>query len=207
MCGRRWPLRRRHGRPSCLPPLVLRGGVLRPSSEQSLLLQALQDEVFEGMRSMEAWQGADFAVLRSIPLGVLRQGTVRRHGVTRWVRGVRLDRLRAEDVRVIDLHPNLLVPAWWEYAGFVLHHELIHATGHRRHDALFRRWEALWPAPPEDRGAASFAKMLHLSTARWWWTCPSCDIKHPRQRRGNGRYLCRRCGVALLDTPATEVVE
>ncbi|RJV01816.1 MAG: hypothetical protein DWC11_04285 [Candidatus Poseidoniales archaeon] len=186
--------------------MVLRGGVLRPSSEQSLLLQALQDEVFEGIRSMGAWQGADFAVLRSIPLGVLRQGTVRRHGVTRWVRGVRLDHLRPEDVRVIDLHPNLLVPEWWDYAGFVLHHELIHATGHRRHDATFRRWEALWPAPSEDRGAASFAKMLHLSAARWWWTCPSCDIKHPRQRRGNGRYLCRRCGVALQDTPATEVV-
>lgn len=184
--------------------MVLRGGSLRPDDDQTRLLRVLQDEVFEGMQSMSVWNGHDLDLLRTIPLGVLRQGTVRRHGVTRWVRGARPDMLTPEEVRVIDLHPALLQPPWWAYARFVLHHELVHATGHRRHDAVFRRWEEAWPSPPMEHGAEAFARMLHLATARWWWTCPSCDVKHARQRRSNGRYVCRRCGAVLQDTPAKE---
>ena len=185
--------------------MVLRCVSLRPNLEQSRLLEALQEEVFDGMRSMAAWQGHDLDLLRSIPLGVLRRGTVRRHGVTRWIRGARPDRLRPHEVRVIDLHPGLLNAEWWSYACFVLHHELIHATGHRFHDAAFRRWESAWPSPPEGRGAEGFAKALHMASARWWWTCSACDVKHARQRRANGRYLCRRCGKVLQDMPAKGV--
>ena len=104
------------------------------------------------MEGMETWHGQDLDQLRRIPLGVLRRGTVRRHGVTRWIRGARPDRLRPHEVRVIDLHPALLTPEWWPYACFVLHHELIHATGHRRHDAAFRRWESSWPSPAKEEG-------------------------------------------------------
>lgn len=178
---------------------------MRPNVTQAQMLRVLRDEVFEGMRSMETWKGQDFSVLRKIPLGVLRKGTVRRHGVTRWVRGARPDRLTPGEVRVIDLHPALLSSEWWPYAGFVLHHELIHATGHRRHDTAFRAWEHAWPDPPNGKGAEAFANMLHLASARWWWACSSCDVKHPRQRRSNGRYACRRCGAVLVDLPAEEV--
>ena len=179
---------------------------LRPSLEQSRLLEVLQAEVFAAMEGMETWHGQDLDQLRRIPLGVLRRGTVRRHGVTRWIRGARPDRLRPEEVRVIDLHPALLTPEWWPYACFVLHHELIHATGHRRHDAAFRRWESSWPSPAKGGGAEAFAQMLHMASAQWWWTCSSCDVKHARQRRANGRYLCRRCGQVLQDVPAQGVV-
>lgn len=178
---------------------------MRPTSEQSRLLEALQAEVFAGMEGMKSWLGQDLDQLRRIPLGVLRRGTVRRHGVTRWIRGARPDRLRPDEVRVIDLHPALLSPEWWPYARFVLHHELIHATGHRLHDAAFRRWESTWPSPPVEAGAEAFAKMLHMASARWWWTCEACEVKHARQRRANGRYLCRRCGHVLQDVPAQGV--
>ncbi|MEC8626644.1 MAG: hypothetical protein VXY39_07005, partial [Candidatus Thermoplasmatota archaeon] len=60
---------------------------MRPSLEQSRLLEALQAEVFAAMEDMETWHGQDLDQLRRIPLGVLRRGTVRRHGVTRWIRG------------------------------------------------------------------------------------------------------------------------
>ena len=50
-----------------------------------------------------------------------------------------------------------------------------------------------------------FAKALHMASARWWWTCSACDVKHARQRRANGRYLCRRCGKVLQDMPAKGV--
>ena len=185
----------------------MRGVCLRPTPEQTRLLEVLQAEVFDGMGAMAEWQGHDLTQLRRIPLGVLRRGTVRRHGVTRWVRGARPNRLEPHEVRVIDLHPRLLDANWWPYARFVLHHELIHATGHRWHDATFRRWEAAWPSPSEDEGAEAFAHMLHMASARWWWTCPACDVKHARQRRANGRYICRRCGQVLQDMPAQEVDE
>ena len=112
--------------------MVLRGGSLRPDDDQTRLLRVLQDEVFEGMQSMSVWNGHDLDLLRTIPLGVLRQGTVRRHGVTRWVRGARPDMLTPEEVRVIDLHSALLHPPWWAYARFVLHHAFRLPSGSRK---------------------------------------------------------------------------
>ena len=87
---------------------------------------------------------------------------------------------------------------------FVLHHELIHATGHRGMTLRSAGGNPRGQAPPR-MGAEAFAQMLHMASARWWWTCSGCDVKHARQRRANGRYLCRRCGQVLQDVPAQGV--
>ena len=79
---------------------------MRPTSEQSRLLEALQAEVFAGMEGMKSWLGQDLDQLRRIPLGVLRRGTVRRHGVAR--RSVLLGRERGQlrEPRLEDVKPR-----------------------------------------------------------------------------------------------------
>lgn len=152
------------------------------------------------MATMPEWQAVDLRTIERVPLGVLRSGTLRRHGVTRWQAGTPRDRFSTNDVSVIDLHPHLLEIRWHAYAAHVLHHEYIHAAGHRPHDAAFRSWESAWPFPGGE-DASSFASFLHEQRVRWWWTCTACDRRHGRQRRGNGRYACRRCGAVLVDVP------
>ncbi|MDA0878383.1 MAG: hypothetical protein O3B05_05905 [archaeon] len=153
------------------------------------------------MSTMPEWKAIDLGALERVPLGVLRSGTLRRHGVTRWQAGTTRDNVSTASVSVIDLHARLLEARWQAYAAHVLHHEYIHAAGHRPHDAAFRRWEAAWPHPGSD-DASAFAACLHEERVRWWWTCQACDRRHGRLRRGNGRYACRRCGSVLVDRPA-----
>lgn len=175
---------------------------MRPTPEQATALNGLRTHVLGVMEGMPAWEAVDLDSLRAVPLGILRAGTLRRHGVTRWHAGTPPSELNTASVKVIDLHPELLRPAWLPYGAHVLHHEYIHATGHRPHDAAFRRWEASWPGMLEPDAARSFALHLQEQRVRWWWTCEACNMRHGRARRGNGRYACRRCGRVLADVAA-----
>ena len=56
----------------------------KPNAEQSMLLNELRDFVLEVMREMPEWVGANFELLSTIQLGVLRKNATQRHGVTRW---------------------------------------------------------------------------------------------------------------------------
>ena len=113
--------------------------------------------------------------------------------------GVDLEAMRVADVEVIDLHPQLLEDRWSAYAGFVLHHEYIHALGFRGHDSTFRSLESAWPGRTASRHAPEFTETLRRARAAWLWVCSQCDRSYPRQKQSKGRYRCRACSTVLTD--------
>jgi len=169
----------------------------RANQQQMATLEHLREEVLETMQHLPFVDGSALAVLECLPLGVLRRSATQRHGVTRW--------RRAADgvlvVETVDLHPHLLGEAWDAYAKFVLYHEFIHALGWRFHDIDFRGLEALWPDASARDFGPSFTHAMRKNRATWMWACSTCDQRFPRQRRGNGRYMCRVCRTPLLDVP------
>ncbi|MFL2970289.1 MAG: hypothetical protein ACJZ63_05395 [Candidatus Poseidoniaceae archaeon] len=173
--------------------------MVRPSAQAKITLHALRDSVIEIMLDMPIWADAPIESLREVPLGVLRKSATQRHGVTRWRRGVNLEAMRVADVEVIDLHPQLLEDRWSAYAGFVLHHEYIHALGFRGHDSTFRSLESAWPGRTASRHAPEFTETLRRARAAWLWVCSQCDRSYPRQKQSKGRYRCRACSTVLTD--------
>ena len=103
------------------------------------------------------------------------------------------------DVRCIDVHPYALTDEWSRYADFLLYHEYLHALGLSNHGREFRELESLWPDTEARSMGERFGMHLRERSAKWLWVCPSCGNRHPRARRGNGRYRCRDCKVVLED--------
>lgn len=172
----------------------------RPDKVQTTTLEDLRNSVLETMEVLPVVAGSDFVLLRNIPLGVLRRNATQRHGVTRWERTTE----GGLDVQTVDLHPKLLSERWEPYAKFVLYHEFLHALGWRMHDATFRALEAAWPDAAARSLGPSFTYAMRAGRADWWWVCPTCEKRFPRQRRGNGKYLCRSCRTVLVDVRAKE---
>ena len=174
--------------------------MVKPSKVQTEQLAKLRDFVIEVMMAMEVWSEHQLTKLLEIDLGVLRKNATQRHGVTRWKRGVRNPE-NPEQVEVIDLHPRLLSKEWMPYAAWVLHHEFVHALGYTAHDSTFRSLEALWPSQESSKMGSKFTEMLRKEKATWLWICSTCEKEYPRQKPGNGRYLCRTCRTVLKDVP------
>lgn len=172
----------------------------KPSADQTAFLNPLRVQVLSTMQSMERFEDAALNELRTVPLGVLRRSATQRHGVTRWERKAD-GRLT---VATVDLHPRLLNEAWADYAAFVLFHEFLHAMGWRAHDRRFRTLESTWPDPKGASRGLEFTHRMREGKATWYWVCPECEQRYPRQRRGGGRYLCRRCRQVLQDVPVQD---
>ncbi len=172
----------------------------KPSLLQLAELIELRDFVIEVMSAMEAWSKEQLTKLTDVPLGVLKRNATQRHGVTRWKRGVRKPSV-PEEVEVIDLHPRLLSEEWMPYAGWVMHHEFVHALGFTAHDSKFRSLEELWPSPKSGKMGSAFTEMLRKEKASWLWVCNTCEKEYPRQKAGRGKYLCRVCRTVLVDVP------
>ena len=173
----------------------------RPSAQQQHELDALQVEVLAEMTAIGMLDEDGRRCLDAVPLGVLRSNATQRHGVTRWSR----DGQGHLMVDVVDLNPHLLNDNWRDYAAFVLFHEYLHVLGHRAHDRTFRALEARWPhTTAAARGKAS-THARRLARASWHWVCPTCDERYPRQRKGSGRYMCRRCKTVLKDVPSRDI--
>ena len=174
--------------------------MVKPTVEQSVVLQDLRAEVLFVMSSMALVEATRLPPLQEIPLGVLRNSATQRHGVTRW-------RRRSEKeviVKCIELHPKLLESNWASYARFVLYHEFLHALGWNSHNAEFRQQEAKWPEIIDASQGRDFTLAMRKRKARWIWSCPTCQLELPRQRKASGRYLCRGCRSVLLDIPADD---
>ena len=172
----------------------------KPSDSQARELANISDFVIEVMISMDIWSKEELTKLASLDLGVLRRNATQRHGVTRWKAGIRKPS-GPNDVDVIDLHPRLLSDDWLAYAAWVLHHEYIHALGYLPHDSTFKSLEDMWPSLESKTMGKGFTEMLRREKAKWLWVCPKCSKEHPRQKRGNGKYLCRICKIVLKDVP------
>ena len=82
--------------------------------------------------------------LTGVPLGRLRRDTTSKLGCCRFLPGTLEDDQGPEDVRRIDLHPQLLSHRWFRLAASVLYHEYLHALG-LNHGHRFRFLESLWP--------------------------------------------------------------
>ena len=172
----------------------------KPSPSQLVELNELRDFVIEVMSAMEVWSEQELTKLADIKLGVLKRNATQRHGVTRWKRGVR-NPSHPEQVEVIDLHPRLFSDEWRPYAGWVMHHEFVHALGYTAHDSKFRSLEKLWPSPKSGEMGSSFTEMLRKEKSSWLWVCNTCEKEYPRQKAGRGKYLCRVCRTVLIDVP------
>ena len=175
----------------------------RPSSEQKIVLSCLKEDVLAKMRAMNVWSNHLLTPLADIPLAVLRKNATQRHGVTRFRRGANPSILNTEDVKTIDLHPQLLEDSWNDYARFVLYHEYLHALGNRFHDSSFRKLEQQWQDSGAERGL-EFTQFLRKRTATWMWVCQTCERSYPRKRKANGRFRCRDCSTILVDVPNTQ---
>ena len=163
-------------------------------------LEEMSISVIEEMMDMPDLSDFYTEKLYQIPLGKLRISAVRLHAVCRYKKGVKkTDEISPDSVRCIDIHPRALNARWERYASFLLFHEFLHALGFSNHGKEFRRLEALWHDGEAREMGRSFSLHLREMNARWIWFCPSCDIKHMRSKRSNGRYRCRSCLCSLID--------
>lgn len=164
-------------------------------------LEEAAKAVIATMWSLPELAGLAIGDLESIPLGRLRRNATRLHAVCRYRKGVnKANNIGPTDVRCVDVHPEALTEDWARYASFLLFHEYLHALGNTNHNRRFRTLEALWPDDEARAMGPAFGEHLRARAAKWLWTCPSCGIEHPRSRRSNGRYRCRKCRVVLVDT-------
>lgn len=168
-------------------------------------LHAIQDSVLGRMGGLPGWRPEHISRLEQIPLKLLRRNAVYRHGVTRFRPR---DEWPAEHacpgaVREVGLHRELLGDEWREYGEMVLYHEYVHCIGLIAHDSAFHARECLWPGHEAKQDLAHrFMDSMVERNHRWLWCCPGCGSEARRQRKANGRYLCRRCGLRLLDRAA-----
>ena len=166
----------------------------------SLSLEETSLSVIEEMMNMPDLSDLHVEGLSQIPLGKLRINAVRLHAVCRYKKGVKkTDEISPDSVRCIDIHPRALNDQWSRYANFLLFHEFLHALGFSIHGKEFRRLEALWHDREACEMGRSFSSYLRNLNARWLWVCPSCDMKHTRSKRSNGRYRCGLCLRPLID--------
>ena len=156
--------------------------------------------VIKDMREITALWELDLDGLSGIRLGTLRFNAIRLHAVCRYKKGVKkTDDISPSDVRCIDIHPRALTLRWAIYARFLLFHEFLHALGFSNHGKEFKRLESMWPDSRARHLGQAFGLHLRDMNTRWLWVCPSCDMKHVRYRRSNGKYRCRECMVPLMD--------
>jgi predicted RNA-binding Zn-ribbon protein involved in translation (DUF1610 family) len=159
--------------------------------------------VISAMRGIGGISHLPVDELDGVPLGMLRRSATRLHAVCRYRRGVRKSEgVTPADVRCIDVHPYALTEQWSRYADFLLYHEYLHALGISNHGREFRELEALWPDDEAREMGEDFGRHLRERSSKWLWVCPSCGNRHPRARRGNGRYRCRDCKIVLEDVRA-----
>ncbi|MFZ8905984.1 MAG: hypothetical protein ACO2Y2_01355 [Poseidonia sp.] len=173
----------------------------RPSPQQVRHLEGLRAEVLAEMLAIGMLSAEHRQTLQAVPLGVLRSNATQRHGVTRWSG----DGQGGLKVDVVDLNPHLLTEHWRDYAAFVLFHEYLHVLGHRAHDRTFRALESRWPNTTASSRGKAFTHARRLARASWHWVCPTCEERYPRQRKGQGRYMCRRCKSVLKDEPSRDI--
>ena len=141
--------------------------------------------------------------LKNIPLGRLRKGSTRRHGVCRWNRGAAID---INDIKAINIHPDALNERWSRYADKVLYHEFLHALGFYNHDDEFYRMEELWSDAEAFGMKRGFSDFLMDKYCKWELACPSCELRDLRSRRPKGRYFCKKCK-SVMDCLERELPE
>jgi len=164
-------------------------------------LEELRKIVLPVMRILKLINLEEEEKLKQIPLGLIRKNATRMHAVCRFNPGPKGYKKRIEDVKEVAIHPEALNEKWIHYARFLMFHEYLHAIGNIRHDSVFRELENLWPDEKAKNAGKEFGKYLRNRAAKWFWTCPKCNKQHPRTRKSNGRYLCRKCKVTLIDSP------
>tara|TARA_B100000609_G_C17188029_1_gene420844 strand:+ start:100 stop:630 length:531 start_codon:yes stop_codon:yes gene_type:complete len=164
-------------------------------------LDEIRNIVIPVMRILDLISPEEEEKLKRIPLGYIRKNSTRMHAVCRFKPGPKGYTKTIEDVKEVAIHPEAVNEKWIHYAQFLMFHEYLHAIGNIRHDAVFRQLEDLWPDEEAKNAGKEFGNFLRNRAAKWLWTCPRCDKKHPRTRKSNGRYLCRECKVTLIDSP------
>ena len=174
--------------------------MVKAKKSQLEFMEALRLFVIEVMDGFDIWSDEQLKSLKKINLGILRKNATQRHGVTRWKKGVKHPEC-VDDVEVVELHPRLLTDEWKPYAAWVLHHEFVHALGYFAHDSKFRALEKLWPSKESPTMGSNFTEMLRRDRATWLWVCPTCKREFPRQKQGNGKYMCKKCKQILKDVP------
>lgn len=171
--------------------------MVKPTSDQELILLRSKARVINKMKTISAWSDLNFLQLLSIELGVLRKSSVRRHGATRWKQNVSFEKGKFSNPDVVDIHPKLLKFEWRDYLDFVMYHEFIHCMGFKNHDSDFRKLENLWGFDMER--AVMFSSKLRQENSKYHWVCNTCEKIYPRSRKSNGRYLCGDCKTTLVD--------
>ena len=170
-------------------------------------LDEIRDLVLPVMRTLDLIDLEEEEKLKQIPLGFIRKNATRMHAGCRFKAGPKGYKKTIEDVKEVAIHPEAIDGKWVHYAQFLMFHEYLHAIGNIRHDAVFRRLEDLWPDEDAKNAGKEYGRFLRNRAAKWLWVCPKCDKEYPRTRKSNGRYLCRKCKVTLIDSPLKQTHE
>ena len=139
--------------------------------------------------------------LKKIPLGWLRESSVRRHGLCIWncPYPLRLQDTNPSDVELIKIHPYAITEEWSRYADHILYHEYLHALGFHDHNSVFREMEALWPDAGAKGMGSDFTEFLLEKNHKWVMMCTRCGKKWRSVRpfRDAEWRICPKCDLAL----------
>jgi len=171
---------------------------------QNKILELTRNSVIETMLKLDFFSKDEINELKHIKLGLLRKNSVYRHGVTRFLPKKYWKSLTPEPscVKIVDLHPMLLEIEWNTYREIILYHEFIHCLGNLGHNKDFYNLESLWPTIDQKKHLGNqFMEVLKLKNSKWAWKCIKCKMKVLRQRKSSNKYICRKCGLKLIDLP------
>ena len=120
----------------------------KPSSPEHKVLKERALKVISVMKTIPELQHFPLNDLKKVPLGLLRDKSVHRHGVCRYNfsnrRGIS-EWDCTKHVEIVKIHPLAITDKWIHYGNHVIYHEFLHALGFSNHGKEFRRLEALWP--------------------------------------------------------------
>jgi predicted SprT family Zn-dependent metalloprotease len=171
-----------------------------PQFSEYSSFESMRERVLQTMLEIKIAGAEEIEELQKVPLNRLRKDATRLHAVCRFRRKAGSEGpLSTSDVREVALHPVAFEQRWSRYAHFLLYHEFLHALGNIGHNRQFRDLESLWPDEKARGMGKEFGSHLRARQKRWLWSCHDCGKQHPRSRKSNGRYLCRKCGTRLQD--------
>jgi len=169
---------------------------------QKKILESSRDSVLDTMLNLDFFSTDEINELKYIKLGLLRKNSVYRHGVTRFLPNKYWKSIMPNPscVKIVDIHPMLLETEWKIYREIILYHEFIHCLGNLGHNKKFYTIESLWPTINQKKELGNqFMEKLKLKNSRWAWKCLKCEMKVLRQRKSSNRYICKKCGLKLID--------
>ena len=173
----------------------------KPLSPEHKVLKERALKVISVMKTIPELQHFPLNDLRKVPLGLLRNKSVYRHGVCIYnSKNFHSEWDCTKHVEIVKIHPLAITDKWIHYGNHVIYHEFLHALGFDNHGKEFRRLEALWPYHEASKLDSPFMELLLKQHHNWVHTCSKCDYV-TYSINNSSRPLCPTCKTVLKRRP------